>query len=860
MRVSTGLMLVIGLLLSVAIGRAAPSLVDVPCDAAALIAAVSTANSNGTDDTLTLSAGCTYMMSAGLSVSADGGHTLHIDGQGATLDGSGLGAFRLLTVAAGATLTLESLTLSDAPGGAIQNEGTLAMDGGAVQHASSPLGAVLNIGTLTVSGAVFSENNSSAIRAMTGATTTLIDVTFSDNVALPAYGGAGAISNQGALTITGGLFQRNDGVNGGAINTADADVTISSTSFSENTASAGGGAIQALGAGTVTIHDATFNANLALAERGDLSPGGAILCSGGVMTISGTRFNGDQSRTSVGNDGRGGSIAVLDGGTLTLRESSIDASQADGSGGAVYNEGTLTLAQVSIAQTSAAVGGAVTSDGTLTLTQSTISGGSATDTGGVYVTASGTATLRGTIIAGNSGANPDLRGIVSSSGHNLIGDPTGSNLTGSPGPGDLFGVDPLLGPMQDNGGAALTMLPDASSPAIDAGDCTGLGLTTDGRGAGFLRLADDPALPNAADGCDIGAVERQQCPDGTASAETLVCQAMLPHPSNNDRVLHGGDDADSLTVAGGAAVDLLLGDAPAVALSEAACDYDLAADAVAGPGADDTLLNLGTVRCDIAGDLVTGGTGGADHITNRGTVNGHILGDGPGTAAGDDTIISSGTVEGCISAGGGDDLVIVEDGADGGTDATLCLEGGAGSDTLRFVLNVSDPAAFTALQDEFDAAAPAAGSLVYNGQTFTWAGFETLDLIAPISRVVVGDEATAYDAMALAIAAGQGGHIAFVLPDFRPDGMALTVRLQDGTLVTGTVTLHAGPPLTLSHGAWTVNGAPAPDSVRQIVAQDLPPLLIAVLDRLIIDRRGTLGTPVLAVTMDETTLTLALGR
>jgi hypothetical protein len=38
------------------------------------------------------------------------------------------------------------------------------------------------------------------------------------------------------------------------------------------------------------------------------------------------------------------------------------------------------------------------------------------------------------------------------------------------GPGDQINTDPLLSPLQDNGGPTLTYLPLLGSPAINAGD------------------------------------------------------------------------------------------------------------------------------------------------------------------------------------------------------------------------------------------------------------------------------------------------------------------------------------------------------------------------------------------------------
>ena len=62
--------------------------------------------------------------------------------------------------------------------------------------------------------------------------------------------------------------------------------------------------------------------------------------------------------------------------------------------------------------------------------------------------------------------------------------------------GCQFNVNPLLGPLQDNGGPTFTHALLPGSPAIDAG--RSVGLTTDQRGA--PRPVDDPAIPNASPG------------------------------------------------------------------------------------------------------------------------------------------------------------------------------------------------------------------------------------------------------------------------------------------------------------------------------------------------------------------------
>ena len=93
---------------------------------------------------------------------------------------------------------------------------------------------------------------------------------------------------------------------------------------------------------------------------------------------------------------------------------------------------------------------------------------------------------------------------MTSHGYNLSSDGT-CNFNAR---GDLNNHDPLLGPLQNNGGPTQTMALLPGSPAIDAGNPSGC---TDGQG--HLLKTDQRGMPRPDRedivGCDMGAYERQ---------------------------------------------------------------------------------------------------------------------------------------------------------------------------------------------------------------------------------------------------------------------------------------------------------------------------------------------------------------
>jgi hypothetical protein len=252
----------------------------------------------------------------------------------------------------------------------------------------------------------------------------------------------------------------------------------------------------------------------------------------------------------VGNDGAG--IDNESGATLTIINCALIGNVA-GLGGGTFNGGMLTIANTTISGNTAANGGAAynSGGGTLTITNSTVSGNSASPGGGVFnigiftinhstlsSNSSGsdgggifntqTLEIENTVLkAGDSGANiSNLGGTVTSLGYNLCSDDGGGFLTG---PGDQINTDPLLGPLQDNGGPTFTHALLPGSPAIDTGDPN---FTPppffDQRGPGFFRVRNGRI--------DIGSFEVQSgstpSPTPTPTASPTPTPAATATPTS----------------------------------------------------------------------------------------------------------------------------------------------------------------------------------------------------------------------------------------------------------------------------------------------------------------------------------------
>jgi fibronectin-binding autotransporter adhesin len=427
-----------------------------------------------------------------------------------------------------ASAAIHTSTFSDNNEGAIWNQGSgghaeTTIDDSTISQ--NPDGGIVNIGregraTLTMTNVTVSNNSGPGISNVDG------DSTVSHSL---------VSGNKG--TYGGGIYNFNFGLrpSGTSLNIVDSIVRSNSASqlgggiFNDDQSTNSVASMRV--AGCILSHNGAVNGG-ALFNRSDTAGGEASA----EILQSTIRDNWATNGAGIWNDGGQGYPSGF--ATVTLKDSTLSGNQAGLDAGAVFNWGTYGVASVEILHctlsSNSAVGGrggglfnnSFISSGTAkaSVLNSTFNGNSAPYGGGIVngggTAASpasfgtGTLSLGGTILnAGISGANITsvaLLGPVdtfTSLGHNLSSDDSGAFLSN---PTDQVGTDPMLGPLQDNGGPTLTHALLCGSPAIDRGT-NFTDSATDQRGVGFTRIFDDPAVANATggDGADIGAFEVQ---------------------------------------------------------------------------------------------------------------------------------------------------------------------------------------------------------------------------------------------------------------------------------------------------------------------------------------------------------------
>jgi hypothetical protein len=250
-----------------------------------------------------------------------------------------------------------------------------------------------------------------------------------------------------------------------------------------------GGGIANLG--TLTLSNSTVSGNrvdpcrdpTSCFEFAPPTAGGGIFNGNADGTAVLTIINSTVSGNYGGLGSEGGGIAngvirdypyyEVAGGTGILSNSTIAGNLSQIKGGGIYNsylEGMMMVTNSTVADNSTPYYG-----------------------GGIYNLNLNDLVMGNTILAGNHAQGGDLYGWLTDSGYNL------------------GGVDPQLGPLQDNGGPTPTMAPLSGSPALNAGDPAQLGvadqrgvLRTGGVNIGAYQASATAFVLSAPDTVDPG--------------------------------------------------------------------------------------------------------------------------------------------------------------------------------------------------------------------------------------------------------------------------------------------------------------------------------------------------------------------
>ena len=408
-----------------------------------------------------------------LSVAND----ITITGPGAAqLAISGGNLVRVITVQAGASVTISGLTLRN---------------GEAKSSGDKHGGCLKVLGTANVSASRFE-----SCQAWNG------------GVSSNTPGGDG-----------GGIYVAASGVLTGDLLVFSADIAgVGGGALSPPTVFAGGRGGALANAGTATLQATTVSDCTAGAGGGPYGPGGdgggIANLTGGVLRLDATTLSGNRSGDGAtfmgtdGADGRGGGLYCV--GDCTLNNVTL-------SGNAVGTSATGAVAQG---------GGLFVAGGTTRLRNATVAGNTANSTGGGIARSAGTIRTRNSLFAGNAGgSSPDCAsaaaGVVSE-GYNLIRVNNGcaASFSGTDQEGTSAApLEPLLAALGANGGPTETRALGAGSPAIDHGDSLGCARWNPVLAQDEPLLVDQRGEPRPTDGdgdaiatCDAGAYEAPGAP------------------------------------------------------------------------------------------------------------------------------------------------------------------------------------------------------------------------------------------------------------------------------------------------------------------------------------------------------------
>ncbi len=431
-----------------------------------------------------------------------------IPGLRGTITISGDNASRILTIDDGdnynhQSVVLRNLTIRDGSGGGLFNHETLTIEASTLtaNTSSADGGAILNDGTLVLNDSQVVDNHTNGFARGAGIANNGFDIgpgannvgslqlnnsRVSENVS--GDQGGGILNSFGSLEINSGEISDNTaGTFGGGISGASGPIEINNAVLSGNSANFSGGAIRNQSLANFSINDSTVSGNTG-------TDGGGIWANAnpaiGSSTISGNRAN------------QGGGLFIVDGHTATISNTTFSDNYGGSSGSAIQMDGAAVMnLDTSTISNNLGYGSTLqfSAQSIARLSNVTIVDNSAFSTDyGALVMPFGANTQVHNTISANPGTPYECTGNLLESTHNVFGD-SSCDIVGQG--STIYIGNPLLGPLQDNGGGTETHRPLSGTPVNDAGlnvcgpmDQTGMPQPLDGD-------ADGTAT------CDIGAVE-----------------------------------------------------------------------------------------------------------------------------------------------------------------------------------------------------------------------------------------------------------------------------------------------------------------------------------------------------------------
>jgi uncharacterized repeat protein (TIGR01451 family)/CSLREA domain-containing protein len=351
----------------------------------------------------------------------------------------------------------------------------------------------LQLTNLTVTGGNEPLEAGGNIRVNENGDLVLADVIVSNGKAA----GGGGIAGGSSVSLTRSVIRDNealgeDGLAGGIAAVNGTELVVRHSTISNNRAAVGGG-IFAIGQ-SLRILDSRITGNV------------ASRTGGGLAIVTGAAFM--MSRTLVADNQADQGAGVFWDGEVNseITHSAIINNTATENGGGIYSAVDGFIRYSTISGNSAASGGGVYSVAGMTLLDSVTLAG---NTGGGGLFNESGATIEYSLLAGNTGGNclgtPPL-----ANAYNLDDENTCAFPTDDPDKPSFVNTDPMIGPLQDNGGGLPTHALLAGSPAIDAYnsvDRTNCHETPDQRA---YSRGNPPVLGDGSDAdhlCDIGAYE-----------------------------------------------------------------------------------------------------------------------------------------------------------------------------------------------------------------------------------------------------------------------------------------------------------------------------------------------------------------